>query len=233
VHQLKQLSTQSQIPAKCLEYGRNKELIPVLQNSLAIGHPTKHQSRPLKDDRNVLQLISSSLQVAKILQHAAEMKCLDRLYSSTEETIQRRTKGEPQQSHYGESSLPSTSIESDQWKAPINQPQHNHHPHQSSLTGGWPQQVSRNAANESSLWSTSTEPDPWKAAINQPQRNYHLHQSSLTDGRPQQVSHNATTANLVYRPHYRLLQKGVHCKKVCSHGHSSAPGFSQIYNFQY
>ena len=47
-------------------------------------HAAKHQSRPLKDDRNVLQLISAGLQVAKILKDANAMEYLDRLYSRTE-----------------------------------------------------------------------------------------------------------------------------------------------------
>ena len=53
-------------------------------------HAAKHQSRPLKDDRNVLQLISAGLQVAQILKDAACMKLLDNLYVQTETKIQLR-----------------------------------------------------------------------------------------------------------------------------------------------
>ena len=65
-------------------------MITVLENSLEMRHAAKHQSRPLKDDRNVLQLISAGLQVAKILKDASAMDYLDQIYSQTEQLIQMR-----------------------------------------------------------------------------------------------------------------------------------------------
>ena len=70
--------------------GQIKQLITILENSLEMRHAAKHQSRPLKDDRNVLQLISSGLQVAKILKDAHAMQYLDGLYAHTEQLIQSR-----------------------------------------------------------------------------------------------------------------------------------------------
>ena len=66
VYLLKRLATKRRIPARVLYGGQIKQLITILENSLEMRHAAKHQSRPLKDDRNVLQLISSGLQVAKI-----------------------------------------------------------------------------------------------------------------------------------------------------------------------
>jgi hypothetical protein len=54
-------------------------------------HTAKHQSRPLKDDRNILQLISAGIQVAKILRDSLAIGDLDRLYITTEQLIQERT----------------------------------------------------------------------------------------------------------------------------------------------
>lgn len=62
----------------------------ILENSLEMRHAAKHQSRPLKDDRNVLQLISAGLQVAKLLKDAACMQYMDTLYLETERLIQSR-----------------------------------------------------------------------------------------------------------------------------------------------
>jgi len=67
-----------------------KQLIIVLKNFLEMRHAAKHQSRPLKDDRNVLQLISAGLQVIQILKDVACMKLLDNLYVQTETKIQLR-----------------------------------------------------------------------------------------------------------------------------------------------
>jgi len=54
-------------------------------------HAAKHQSRPLKDDRNILQLISAGIQVAKILKDSSAMGTLDHLYVTTERQIQERS----------------------------------------------------------------------------------------------------------------------------------------------
>ncbi|KAK4561163.1 hypothetical protein LTR86_005118 [Recurvomyces mirabilis] len=90
VYLLKRLATKRRIPARVLYNGQIKQLITILENSLEMRHAAKHQSRPLKDDRNILQLISSGLQVAKIIKDAPAMQCLDGLYVHTERLIQSR-----------------------------------------------------------------------------------------------------------------------------------------------
>ncbi|XHG06519.1 hypothetical protein AWENTII_009711 [Aspergillus wentii] len=90
VYLLKRLATKRRIPARVLYNGQIKQLVTVLENSLEMRHAAKHQSRPIKDDRNVLQLISAGTQVAKILKDATAMEYLDRLYVETEKRIQER-----------------------------------------------------------------------------------------------------------------------------------------------
>ena len=90
VYLLKKLATKRRIPARVLYNGQIKQLVTVLENSLEMRHAAKHQSRPLKDDRNVLQLISAGFQVAKILKDAACMEFMDRLYLQTEAIIRDR-----------------------------------------------------------------------------------------------------------------------------------------------
>ena len=92
VYLLKRLATKRRIPARLLYNGQIKQLVTVLENSLEMRHAAKHQSRPLKDDRNVLQLISAGIQVAKILKDATCLEFLDRLYLQTENVIQARRK---------------------------------------------------------------------------------------------------------------------------------------------
>lgn len=94
VYLLKRLATKRRIPARVLYNSQIKQLVTVLENSLEMRHAAKHQSRPLKDDRNVLQLISAGLQVAKILKDASTMEFLDQLYVRTEALINSR-KGAP------------------------------------------------------------------------------------------------------------------------------------------
>ena len=91
VYLLKRLATKRRIPARVLYNGQIKQFVTILENSLEMRHASKHQSRPLKDDRNILQLISAGIQVAKILKDAAAMEYLDNLYVSTEKQIQERT----------------------------------------------------------------------------------------------------------------------------------------------
>ena len=90
VYLLKRLATKRRIPYRVLYNNQIKQLTTVLENSLEMRHAAKHQSRPLKDDRNVLQLISAGIQVAKILKDASAMEYLDRLYVRTEMLIQER-----------------------------------------------------------------------------------------------------------------------------------------------
>ena len=93
VYLLKRLATKRRVPARVLYNGQIKQFVTVLENSLEMRHAAKHQSRPLKDDRNVLQLISAGLQVARILRDAAAMQFLDNLYVQTEKKIQSRQNG--------------------------------------------------------------------------------------------------------------------------------------------
>ena len=90
VYLLKRLATKRRVPARVLYNNQIKQLVTVLENSLEMRHAAKHQSRPLKDDRNVLQLISAGLQVAKILKDASCMEFLDGLYVHTERKIHGR-----------------------------------------------------------------------------------------------------------------------------------------------
>ncbi|KAH8195089.1 hypothetical protein TruAng_010746 [Truncatella angustata] len=83
VYLLKRLATKRRIPIK--------QFVTILENSLEMRHAAKHQSRPLKDDRNILQLISAGIQVAKILKDAQAMDYLDRLYVSTDQQIKERS----------------------------------------------------------------------------------------------------------------------------------------------
>lgn len=92
VYLLKRLATKRRIPARVLYNGQIKQFVTILENSLEMRHAAKHQSRPLKDDRNILQLISAGIQVAKILKDAQAMDYLDRLYVSTELQIHERAK---------------------------------------------------------------------------------------------------------------------------------------------
>lgn len=91
VYLLKRLATKRRIPARVLYNGQIKQFVTILENSLEMRHAAKHQSRPLKDDRNILQLISAGIQVAKILKDASAMDYLDRLYVTTEKQIQDRS----------------------------------------------------------------------------------------------------------------------------------------------
>lgn len=53
VYLLKRLATKRRIPARVLYNGQIKQFVTILENSLEMRHAAKHQSRPLKDDRNV------------------------------------------------------------------------------------------------------------------------------------------------------------------------------------
>ncbi|RJE25575.1 hypothetical protein PHISCL_02115 [Aspergillus sclerotialis] len=90
VQLLKKLATKRRIPADILYNGQIKQLITILESSLEMRHAAKHQSRPIKDDRNVLQLISAGTQVAKILQDATAMNYLNCLYVETERIVYER-----------------------------------------------------------------------------------------------------------------------------------------------
>lgn len=91
VQLLKRLATKRRIPARVLYNNQIKQFVTILENSLEMRHAARHQSRPLKDDRNILQLISAGIQVAKILKDAPAMEFLDGLYINTERRIQERS----------------------------------------------------------------------------------------------------------------------------------------------
>ena len=91
VYLLKRLATKRRIPARVLYNGQIKQFVTILENSLEMRHAAKHQSRPLKDDRNILQLISAGIQVSRLLKDAEAMSYLDRLYVTTENQIQERS----------------------------------------------------------------------------------------------------------------------------------------------
>lgn len=91
VYLLKRLATKRRIPARVLYNGQIKQFVTILENSLEMRHAAKHQSRPLKDDRNILQLISAGIQVAKILKDSLAVQELDHLYVTTERQIRERS----------------------------------------------------------------------------------------------------------------------------------------------
>jgi hypothetical protein len=83
---LKRLATKRRIPARVLYNGQIKQFVAVLENSLEVRH-TRDQPRPLKDDRNILQIISAATQVAKVVKDASVMEHFDRLYERVESLI--------------------------------------------------------------------------------------------------------------------------------------------------
>jgi hypothetical protein len=87
---LKRLATKRRIPARVLYKSQIKHLVTTLENSLDIRYNSRDQTKPLKDDRNILQLISAAVQVAKILMDAVAMEQLDDLYSRSETLILQR-----------------------------------------------------------------------------------------------------------------------------------------------
>lgn len=93
-HLLKRLATKRRIPARLLYEGQIKQMVTVLENSLEMRHASAGLSRPLKDDWNVLQLISAGVQVAKLLKDSETMRVLEELYRTTETVIlERKGKG--------------------------------------------------------------------------------------------------------------------------------------------
>ena len=90
VYLLKRLATKRRIPARVLYHNQIKQLVTILENSLEMRHAATHQTRPVKDDRNVLQLISAGTQVAKILKDPTAMERLSMLYIRTDNHIQER-----------------------------------------------------------------------------------------------------------------------------------------------
>lgn len=93
VYLIKELATKRRSPSHVIYNGQIKQLVTVLESSLEMRHAAKHQSRPLRDDRNVFQIVSAGIQVAKALKDASVTGFLDRLYTTTESTVQERQSG--------------------------------------------------------------------------------------------------------------------------------------------
>ena len=87
---LKRLATKRRIPARVLFDGQIKQLVTTLENSIAARQNRDQQNRTAKDDRYILQLISSGSQVAKILMDSQAMEQLDSLYTNTESILLER-----------------------------------------------------------------------------------------------------------------------------------------------
>jgi hypothetical protein len=87
---LKRLATKRRIPARVLFDNQIKQFVTTLENSIAARQNRDQQNRTLKDDRYILQLVSSGTQVAKILMDSQAMEQLDSLYTNTESIILER-----------------------------------------------------------------------------------------------------------------------------------------------
>jgi hypothetical protein len=87
---LKRLATKRRIPARVLYDNQIKQFVTTLENSIAARQNREQQTRTLKDDRYMLQLISAGAQVAKILMDSQAMEQLDNLYTQTEAIIMER-----------------------------------------------------------------------------------------------------------------------------------------------
>ncbi|KAF2857266.1 hypothetical protein K470DRAFT_260992 [Piedraia hortae CBS 480.64] len=101
VYLLKRLATKRRIPARVLYQGQIKQFIMVMGSSLEMRHVPATATSPTRtprDDRHILQLLSSGLQVAKILKDAAAMQDLDSLYMRTERLILSR-RASPELTH--------------------------------------------------------------------------------------------------------------------------------------
>ncbi len=90
IYLLKRLAIKRRISTRVLFHDQIKQLIIILKNFLKMWHAVKHQSKSLKDDQNVLQLISVKLQMIQILKDVICMKLLDNLYVQIEIKIQLR-----------------------------------------------------------------------------------------------------------------------------------------------
>ncbi len=88
IYLLKRLAIKRRISTRVLFHDQIKQLIIILKNFLKMWHAVKHQSRSLKDDQNVLQLISVELQMIQILKDVICIKLLDNLYVQIEIKIQ-------------------------------------------------------------------------------------------------------------------------------------------------
>lgn len=87
---LKRLATKRRIPARVLFENQIKQLVTILENSIPARQSRDQQFRSLKDDRYILQLISASTQVAKLLMDSHAMVQLDNLYQTTESLMMER-----------------------------------------------------------------------------------------------------------------------------------------------
>ncbi len=81
VYLLKKLAIKRRISTRVLFHDQIKQLIIILKNLLKMQHAVKHQSRSLKNDWNVLQLIFVGLKIDQIFKDVICMKLLDNLCS--------------------------------------------------------------------------------------------------------------------------------------------------------
>jgi hypothetical protein len=88
---LKRLATKRRIPARVLFDNQIKQFVTTLENSIAARQNREQPARIPKDDRYILQLISSGTQVAKILMDSQSMDQLDNLYKNTEAALLDRS----------------------------------------------------------------------------------------------------------------------------------------------
>lgn len=87
---LKRLATKRRIPARVLYEKQIKQLVTTIENSIAARQSSNRDSparRGPKDDRYILQLISSGMQVARLLMDSLALEQLDILYQQTEAII--------------------------------------------------------------------------------------------------------------------------------------------------
>ncbi|KAI0393106.1 hypothetical protein F5Y17DRAFT_325641 [Xylariaceae sp. FL0594] len=87
VQLLKKLTNRRRIPARVLYEEEIGQFVNILENTLELGYAAPRQRRRLRDDRNVLQLISAGTQAAKMLQDTPAMEYMDGLYVSTDRQI--------------------------------------------------------------------------------------------------------------------------------------------------
>lgn len=91
---LKRLATKRRIPARILHDNQIKNLVTILENSIAVRSPKPREQlsaeKTVKDDRYILQLISAGVQVARVLMDSLAMQQLIDLYIDIEAVILNR-----------------------------------------------------------------------------------------------------------------------------------------------
>lgn len=88
---LKSLGAKKRISSRMLYDGEATQFDTTLESSLGAHYGVNPLRYCLTDDRNILQLISASVRVAKMLKDGTVMRYLDRLYVKTEAVMQKHT----------------------------------------------------------------------------------------------------------------------------------------------